>query len=81
MINRCTPLDLAVRPCFFIAYVIGRLLLIKWKKNKNKQFWNSGLYRKQHGHNITDEQLTKVAIEMKLKPKVLIKKLQVSRKY
>mgnify|MGYP007071578404 CR=1 FL=1 len=27
MINRCTPLGLAVSPCFFIAYVIGRFLI------------------------------------------------------
>ena len=32
MINRCTPLVLAVRPCFCIAYVIGRLFLIEMQK-------------------------------------------------
>jgi hypothetical protein len=32
MIISCTQLDLAVHPCFFIAYVIGRLSLIEMEK-------------------------------------------------
>jgi len=43
------------------------------KEQKTSNFGTAVYIAKQHGHNITDEQLTKVAIEMKLKPKVLIK--------
>lgn len=46
---------------------------MKEKEQKTSNFGTAVYIAEKHGHNITDEQLTKVAKEMKLKPKVLIK--------
>ena len=43
------------------------------KEQKTSNFGTAIYIAKKHGHNITDEQLIKVAIELRLNPKVLIK--------
>lgn len=71
MINRCTPLVLAVRPCFCIAYITGvyfRIMKITFKETLSRKEW----LHKELTESLTDDIIIKASGDQFYDVKLLV---------